>query len=69
MSHAAQPAITRATARASGPGSPLLGARGSVTRWATGVMAVATAALLLYLGALVVMGWLAVAAYELLRPS
>ena len=47
----------------------MLGARGSVTRWATGVLAVATAALLLYVVALVVMGWLAVAAFAVLRPS
>jgi len=69
MSHAAQPAVTRATMRAPRAGSPVLGYRGSVTRWATGVLAAATAALLLYLGALVLMGWLAVAAFAVLRPS
>ena len=69
MSHATQPMVTRASARATREGSPLLGARGSATRWATWVLAAATAALLLYLGALVVMGRLAVAALAVLLPS
>ena len=69
MSHPAQPVSTRATARTPRAGSAVLGARGSVTRWATGVLAVATAALLLYVVALVVMGWLAMAAFAVLRPS
>jgi hypothetical protein len=69
MSHAAQPVVTRAGARAPRAGSTLVGARGSVTRWATWVLAVATAGLLLYVGALVVMGWLAMAALAVLRPS
>jgi hypothetical protein len=69
MSHAAQPVVTRASAHAPRAGSSLLWARGSVTRWATAVLALATVALLLYLGALVVVGWLAVAALAVLRPS
>ena len=69
MSHAAQPMVTRASARARREGSPVLGARGSVTRWATWVLAAATGALLLYLGALVVMGWLVSAALAVLFPS
>ena len=69
MSHAAQPVVTRASARAPRVGSSHLGPRGSVTRWATVVLSLATAALLLYLAALVVVGWLAVAALAVLRPS
>ena len=64
-----QPAVTRASARAPTAGSARCWDRGSVTRWAIGVLAVATAALLLYLGALVVVGWLAVAALDRAQPS
>jgi len=69
MSHAAQPAVTRASLRAPRAGSPVLGTSGSVTRWATGVLAAATTALLLYLAALVLMGWFTVAVLAVLRPS